>query len=49
MQLILYPILFVLPFKFVEYIIKGVKNIKKTSDIWNKPIKESLALKLNPT
>jgi len=39
--------LFVLPFKFIKYKTKCIKNILK-SDTWNKPIKEGLALKIKP-
>jgi hypothetical protein len=38
----------VVHFKFVKYITKCTKSIKKTNDIWNKPIKEGLALKVKP-
>ncbi len=38
--------MFVLPFDFVKYITKCIESIKKTNDIWNKPIKKGLALKV---
>jgi hypothetical protein len=44
MQLIFYPMLFILPFKFVKY----TRNIRKTNDIWTKLIKKGLALKVKP-
>jgi hypothetical protein len=43
-----YPILFVIFFKFVKYIVKCIEGIKKTTDIWNKLIKNRLDLKVKP-
>jgi hypothetical protein len=47
MQLFFYPILFILPFKFVKYITKCIKKILK-NDIWNESIKKVWPQILNP-